>query len=1197
MTLLELRSPRSLTRISLTLMLAVACGASALAQQTLGKERSFSTLIGTGPKQGDQGVSADAPIALRFTLPIDTATVDDQSFVVSYDGAPLPLTFHASVNRRTVWANFVDVFPPAESQVDVFIDGNSILDSTGLAVDADKDGVPGGTLSFSYFTGVGAPLDTAPVTITGYVQDENGDPLAGVQVDAVFYPSEEGEPPYNQPAISDANGEFTYETIEITGSAEFLVRQRILDGAGTATHTETLTQITLLAGSCWRLPDASFVPLSPRQTVNPGEDTLLCDPTGQVELFFPDGAISDPAEVAITVLPDASFLRSDLPQLVSDAGFFIDINGVFGDETDVPVTLTLPNTFGLPPGTQVQIGKVDHNTLEWVDMREAYDGKGPPPDFIGEVSQDGETITVPFDHFCTVCTGYCLPIPCDEPRPQGPMCDPPPDPDNPPDPWPFPPLPWCCGNSLITLEEGHLYEWIDLPGFTERGEPWALKLGYTSLAANPSVTISMGVDFLGPRPVERTIFSFTIEGLTKQAAYGRTSGGLQPRGMWFWDGYDFLGNELPTGSYQYQAQATSLNNNLNVALPNPDDMFGDEYDPNFEFENLDYPNLLPQRTVPFDGRVVVLNDRDSDFGAGWTVTNVSRLYPDPDGCLVHVYGTYGWRRYEPDPMNPQGWLPPDDLSLLTRDASDGSYRRALTDGTVETYDTNGLLQSIVTRDGYTTLYAHDVNGRLQSITSPTGFQYTFSYSAGKISQISDSAGRTTTFVVNGAGDLVSVTDATGSTRTFIYDEHRLVEQQGPRGERSEYDFENTRVVEARAYDIDGTTLLRTRKFEPSSLEGEMGQAILDGFGSLNIPIPPTVGDVDVSIDGNGRISRHYTDAESRTVRQTDPLGRDVFIGYDGVGNIASITRPDGARTEATYDAGNNPAVFSEYDENGLLLSTSSMVWSGPFGQLSETTDERGITTSYGYETSGNLRTVTDNEGNEIRYEYGDPNFPDLVTRVELPTGDVTRFTYDAHGNVETTTVFPDPENDPDGETTTYAYDGAGNLETVTYPDTGVETYGYDDMNRVTLATDPNSTSVIYDYTDNGCGCEIDQITRVTLPNGATLEYDYDGLGRLTEARDQEGASFSYEYDAEGNLLEETRRDGATISYQYDDAGRMRRKELSTGEVMLYEYDAVDRLVNATDSACELDFVYDSESNLIQATTQLDLPVGRTSTRP
>ena len=101
----------------------------------------------------------------------------------------------------------------------------------------------------------------------------------------------------------------------------------------------------------------------------------------------------------------------------------------------------------------------------------------------------------------------------------------------------------------------------------------------------------------------------------------------------------------------------------------------------------------------------------------------------------------------------------------------------------------------------------------------------------------------------------------------------------------------------------------------------MGQAILDGQGSLALPIPPTEGTVDESVDGNGRVSRHYMDRQWRTVRQTDPLGRDVLTEYDDLGNITKITRPDGSRTEATYDPLNQPNVFSEYTSGGGLIST------------------------------------------------------------------------------------------------------------------------------------------------------------------------------------------------------------------------------------------------------------------------------------
>ena len=73
--------------------------------------------------------------------------------------------------------------------------------------------------------------------------------------------------------------------------------------------------------------------------------------------------------------------------------------------------MRIPNQYGLPIGTRVPFGKVDHNTMEWSDFRELYSGPGQPPDeYLGTVISATE-IEVQFDHFCAPVCGLCKPDP------------------------------------------------------------------------------------------------------------------------------------------------------------------------------------------------------------------------------------------------------------------------------------------------------------------------------------------------------------------------------------------------------------------------------------------------------------------------------------------------------------------------------------------------------------------------------------------------------------------------------------------------------------------------------------------------------------------------------------------------------------------------------------------------------------------
>ena len=400
--------------------------------------------------------------------------------------------------------------------------------------------------------GVIPPTITDTAVILGKVfHAGTEDPFGDVMITAVFAPATEGEPDLPPMAVTNVNGEFRYETIPFEGQAEFLVRIR-KDG-----FAEALRRIEVMAGRCWRIDDAYLNPVTPPVMVTVKDGGMLTEPTGQVTLEIPPGALQQDSEVGITMLASHEAIRDDLPQLVGTAGTFIDISGVFGDQTNLPVTLNLPNQYNLPLGTELRFGKIDHNTLEWMDLETA------PGIGVAVVKSDGiggSLIEVKFDHFCTVCTGYCLPYSSpdisDGSRPgsgggggsgNGNI----------------------CGNSVIHQREGYLRETFSPPSFQEMGRPWGLSFAYFSAAANPSVSLSATIDFDSTRPVERTIFEFDIEGLTVEAAYGFSENNQKHHGTFIWDGRNGLGDLMPTRSYVYHIMATSLNANAPLALATP----------------------------------------------------------------------------------------------------------------------------------------------------------------------------------------------------------------------------------------------------------------------------------------------------------------------------------------------------------------------------------------------------------------------------------------------------------------------------------------------------------------------------------------------------------------------------------------------------------------------------------------------------
>ena len=213
-----------------------------------------------------------------------------------------------------------------------------------------------------------------------------------------------------------------------------------------------------------------------------------------------------------------------------------------------------------------------------------------------------------------------------------------------------------------------------------------------------------------------------------------------------------------------------------------------------------------------------------------------------------------------------------------------------------------------------------------------------------------------------------------------------------------------------------------------------------------------------------------------------------------------------------------------------------------------------------YDTSGNLVSETDAQGNTTSYAYDVDN--QLIT-VTNQYGHTLSFTYDANNHLETVT-------DASGDVYAYEYDANDNLTTVTFPDTTPgdsndnprKIYHYENIdfpNHLTGITDENGDryqSYAYDVagwaiqsekalTSNAVGQE-----RVDLsfdePNNQTMVTDAIGTQELWTFQENLGAhqllskinqtdnkGITKTYDANNNVLSETDAEGRVTTYTYN----------------------------------------------------------------
>jgi len=343
-------------------------------------------------------------------------------------------------------------------------------------------------------------------------------------------------------------------------------------------------------------------------------------------------------------------------------------------------------------------------------------------------------------------------------------------------------------------------------------------------------------------------------------------------------------------------------------------------------------------------------------------------------------------------------------------------------------------------------------------------------------------GRNLVVAYNTSGLINSLTDAEGNATTYTYDGNRfLTSETDPLGRTTTYAF-NTRGQ-------------RTSITRPN---GEIETVVYDASARV----------VSVTLSAAGYTARTTTwtrDASGRCTRKDFPDGSYETYTYNSLGLVTQKRQRNGSLTTRTIDpsglvltltsaSGTPQAETTTYTYYGLADPTGS-----PARHLKTETDPRGRTTTYQYDSRGQL------------------------TRTTYPDGSFRQLTLDPFGNKLSET------------------DG-----------THTESWTYNGFNKLTTHTDPQGHLTQYLYGDGGtaCGCfNAGGPTLIISPQNRMTLREYDLKWRLkketTGHTSPAAATTEYIYDFVGNPLQKILPDGTTITYAHD-AGNRRISERTTG---------------------------------------------------
>lgn len=433
-------------------------------------------------------------------------------------------------------------------------------------------------------------------------------------------------------------------------------------------------------------------------------------------------------------------------------------------------------------------------------------------------------------------------------------------------------------------------------------------------------------------------------------------------------------------------------------------------------------------------------------------------------------------------------------------------------GTVTTYnyDSNHLYltskvensNSNLSTPSFTTGYTFDFySGLITSTTDPNGVQTGYSY---------DLMGRQT-LVRAGAG-----TSAESDTQTTYDDANQRVAVM-----KDQKTTGSGELVTVTDYDQLGRVRL-TRQLECSAAANAEGDC--SGAQSWTDETAGIKVQTRYWYNGNNLyrlVSNPYRDASSSaamsacssvytscamgwTVTKMDQNGRTISSQtFDGNGLPAPWgSNPDSMGTvSTTYNA----QQTSITDEAGVSRTNTQ----NGAGWLSSVADATG-TTSYGYDTLGNLTGVT--QGSQSR-----------------------SFVYDSLNRLSSS-------NNPEAGAITNTYDSNNNLLSKTDNRPIKTSYTYDALNRITQKTYSDSTPAVqYTYDTQGIANSQGRLTQENAGAAAVINYTaYDPLGRVTAHNQQTNGqtySFSYAYNLAGTMTSETFPSGRVVSTAYDGANR------------------------------------------------------------
>ena len=321
---------------------------------------------------------------------------------------------------------------------------------------------------------------------------------------------------------------------------------------------------------------------------------------------------------------------------------------------------------------------------------------------------------------------------------------------------------------------------------------------------------------------------------------------------------------------------------------------------------------------------------------------------------------------------------------------------------------------------------------------------------------------------------------------------------------------------------------------------------------------------------------------------TGDVRASIQTGYDGVGNVTSITDPYGYVTTKKYDDAfrlievDAPSVSAYANIGGVAgVGVTKMAYDAN-GNVLTTTDANSHTTTNTYDEINRMTGTVDAEGNKVSFTYDAVNNRTSVTDGK---NQKTSFAFDGLRRMISQTdaagrsashnyneLVETKRTDSSGHPTVYSYDQENRLLEEKFSDAAAgvadRVYGYDSRGNLTSVSETGPNSAARSFAT--CAYSYDNASRLTseTSNGVATSYGRDLAGNITQITYGSNLAggpnrvVTQTFDNMNRLASMT--DGGSVtSYQYDARGAQCFQQLPNGDQEICSYDELGRLVEKT----------------------------------